>query len=254
MRSFHRGWTGLAPSLVLAWAGLARADVTVFLDLASFQTQTGATAQPELPPLGLVGRHVAQATVGDLTFAINNGSPDIALVFAEFTALHPGYEIGLSDYEVLDVISAFPVHALGSYFVEPTDALACNSLCPCIDATYLVTLYLGSTQVGQFTFNAPDDTLAFVGMWSDQPFEHVHYSDLSLGCDNEYWGRFFLGAPACPADFNGDGFPDIYDFTDFVTCFETGVCPPGRTADFNNDGFADISDFTDFVTAFETGC
>ena len=26
----------------------------------------------------------------------------------------------------------------------------------------------------------------------------------------------------CPSDFNHDGFPDIYDFTDFVTAFETG--------------------------------
>ena len=59
---------------------------------------------------------------------------------------------------------------------------------------------------------------------------------------------------SCPADFNGDGFVDIYDFTDFVTCFEGGDCPPGTSADFNGDGFADIYDFTDFVTAFETGC
>lgn len=26
----------------------------------------------------------------------------------------------------------------------------------------------------------------------------------------------------CPADFNRDGFPDIFDFTDFVTAFESG--------------------------------
>lgn len=59
---------------------------------------------------------------------------------------------------------------------------------------------------------------------------------------------------SCPSDFNGDGFVDIFDFTDFVTCFEGGECPPGRTADFNGDGFADVYDFTDFVTQFEAGC
>ena len=58
----------------------------------------------------------------------------------------------------------------------------------------------------------------------------------------------------CNADFNADGFVDIYDFTDFVTCFEDGTCPPGKTADYNQDGFADIYDFTDFVTDFEAGC
>ena len=60
--------------------------------------------------------------------------------------------------------------------------------------------------------------------------------------------------PICRADFNDDGFMDIYDFTDFVTCFEGGDCPPGKSADYNGDGFADIYDFTDFVTDFEAGC
>ena len=58
----------------------------------------------------------------------------------------------------------------------------------------------------------------------------------------------------CAADFNADGFVDIFDFNDFVTCFEGGACPPGKSADFNNDGFPDIFDFNDFVTAFEFGC
>lgn len=63
-----------------------------------------------------------------------------------------------------------------------------------------------------------------------------------------------LSAHPCMADFNGDWFVDVYDFTDFVNCFEGVACPPGRSADFNGDGFADIYDFTDFVTSFETGC
>ena len=58
----------------------------------------------------------------------------------------------------------------------------------------------------------------------------------------------------CPADFNNDGFIDFFDFNDFVTCFEGGDCPIGKTADFNNDGFADFFDFNDFVDAFESGC
>lgn len=65
------------------------------------------------------------------------------------------------------------------------------------------------------------------------------------------WVRRHL---VCPADYNGDGFVDIYDFTEFVTCFEGGECPQGMSGDFNNDGFADVYDFTDFVSAFETGC
>lgn len=58
----------------------------------------------------------------------------------------------------------------------------------------------------------------------------------------------------CPADFNRDEFVDIYDFTDYVTCFEGGDCPLGRTADVNGDGFVDIYDYSTFVDAFEAGC
>jgi hypothetical protein len=64
--------------------------------------------------------------------------------------------------------------------------------------------------------------------------------------------RVRLGS--CPADFNGDGFLDFFDYDDFVNCFETGACPPGRSADFNGDGFADFFDYDAFVAAFEAGC
>jgi uncharacterized lipoprotein YddW (UPF0748 family) len=56
--------------------------------------------------------------------------------------------------------------------------------------------------------------------------------------------------PACPADFNNDGFLDFFDFDDFVTAFSAG----GPTADFNADGFVDFFDFDDFTLAFELGC
>ncbi len=65
---------------------------------------------------------------------------------------------------------------------------------------------------------------------------------------------FIVEFPPCPADFNGDGFVDFFDFDDYVTCFESEVCPPCRSADTNGDGFVDFFDFDDYVTAFETGC
>ncbi len=61
-------------------------------------------------------------------------------------------------------------------------------------------------------------------------------------------------SPDCPADFNGDGFVDFFDFDEFVICFEGGACPPGASADFNDDGFVDFFDYDDFVIAFEAGC
>ncbi len=60
--------------------------------------------------------------------------------------------------------------------------------------------------------------------------------------------------PACPADFDGDGFVDLFDFDAFVACFEGVGCPPGTSADFDNDGFVDLFDFDAFIAAFENGC
>ena len=61
----------------------------------------------------------------------------------------------------------------------------------------------------------------------------------------------FVGCPSDPADFNGDGFVDGFDYDDFVSCFEALSCPPGKSADFNNDGFVDGFDYDEFVAAFE---
>jgi hypothetical protein len=58
----------------------------------------------------------------------------------------------------------------------------------------------------------------------------------------------------CAPDFNGDGFLDFFDYDDYVNCYETGSCPPGRSADFNGDGFADFFDYDAFVEAYESGC
>jgi hypothetical protein len=58
----------------------------------------------------------------------------------------------------------------------------------------------------------------------------------------------------CPADFNGDGFTDFFDYDAYVGCFEGGACPDRQSADFNGDGFADFFDYDDFIGAFEAGC
>jgi hypothetical protein len=61
------------------------------------------------------------------------------------------------------------------------------------------------------------------------------------------------GCSGDPADFNGDGFLDFFDYDAYVLCFETGECPSDRTADFNGDGFVDFFDYDAFVAAFEGG-
>lgn len=58
----------------------------------------------------------------------------------------------------------------------------------------------------------------------------------------------------CPADFDRDGFVDIFDYSAFVECFEGAACPPGQSADFDRDGFVDSFDYDAFIAEFESNC
>jgi hypothetical protein len=66
-----------------------------------------------------------------------------------------------------------------------------------------------------------------------------------------------IAAPGgCPADFNGDGFVNPDDLSDFITCFFLEVQFPGTCpdADFNDDAFVNPDDLSDFITTFFLGC
>lgn len=54
----------------------------------------------------------------------------------------------------------------------------------------------------------------------------------------------------CPADINGDGVIDFFDYLDFVSAFSSGM----PVADFNGDTTIDFFDYLDFVAAFSAGC
>ena len=112
-----------------------------------------------------------------------------------------------------------------------------------------VPLTDGPTAAGSVVIGAGTASLQ---IQSAQPADSgVYACDVSNDCGTNSAAASLV---VCAPDFNCDGFVDIYDFSDFVTCFEGGTCPSGATADFNRDGFADIYDFTDFVNAFESGC
>lgn len=54
----------------------------------------------------------------------------------------------------------------------------------------------------------------------------------------------------CPADFNGDGSLDFFDYLDFVDAYSAGL----SSADFNGDSVIDFFDYLDFVDAYSLGC
>ncbi|MEK6703616.1 MAG: hypothetical protein AABZ53_15250 [Planctomycetota bacterium] len=74
--------------------------------------------------------------------------------------------------------------------------------------------------------------------------------------DQQYNALMYIGymgsAPqGCPADFDGDGTVDFFDYDAFVICFEDPDC---TQADFDGDGTVDFFDYDAFVVAFETPC
>jgi hypothetical protein len=118
----------------------------------------------------------------------------------EWSSLIPGYEIAISAFEDLNVDSAGLIYSFGFQFHEPIDPAHVTDGCfaPCIDSTFSVTLKDGASTVGNFNFNAPDATLAFVGVWSDLAFNRVEIREITGGVDDEYYGQFFTGKQAAP--------------------------------------------------------
>ena len=118
----------------------------------------------------------------------------------------------------------------GTYYlaVTPYDSTFANGLArPGIDGTGAFTLGFNGTTVDSAT----------------------------LGTRTTLWYRFTVGtAIPCPADFDGDGTADFFDYDAFVACFEGGSCPSGKTADFDGDGSVDFFDYDAYVVAFELGC
>jgi hypothetical protein len=198
---------------VRGWHAHASAALTVFTDKNLFLVQTEASsATGPLPNLGKIpGGPDGTATVGRITFSIAPPSANFSIGAGDnpnvrngdFTLLTPGHDIGLGGVENLNIAVDGPVFALGFDFVEPGRPDCYTT--PCSDSTFTVTLKDGEATVGTFTFNAPNDVLAFVGVWSDTPFRRVEIRDTTATIDNEYFGEVFTGTRAAdPAEWGID--------------------------------------------------
>ncbi|NQU20937.1 MAG: PEP-CTERM sorting domain-containing protein [Candidatus Nealsonbacteria bacterium] len=107
----------------------------------------------------------------------------------DLTAHIPGPDIGTSDVENINADLASPVLALGFDFVEPEFDPHINA--PFVDSTFTVSLLLEAEVLDSFTFNAPNDTAAFVGVTSSAPFDRVEIRETVGGIENEWFGQFY---------------------------------------------------------------
>jgi len=185
-------WRPVNPNFSLANGAL---PVERFDDKATFMEATAAIpASGEFPDVGLVG---GSATVGTVTFSLAQGGNSLAIGtggipgIPDWYPLMPGNEIALG-YENLQVQTAVPVFALGFDFVEPNATMPAYGGTP-VDSTFEIVLYMGNTEVGRSSFNAPDDQVTFVGVWSSTAFNRVTIIDKTGNDDDEYFGQFYTG-------------------------------------------------------------
>ncbi len=193
----------LAALLLLVGAS-SEATIILYSDKTDFLTDTGATsATGPLPNLGAVG---ATQTVGTVAFTSLSGSLHFGAGADDWTTLIPGNDFAISGVESFEAdLLAGPAFSLGFDFHEPTDpggfpVNGCHA--PCFDSTFSVTLLLGGVDIpgSTFLYNAPDDVLAFVGVWTDFAFDGFRIIDETATIDDEFWGEFYTGITPAVAE------------------------------------------------------
>ena len=182
----------------------AHATTITFDDKAAFLAATGATSATG--PLPDLGGPFSSRTVGSVTFSGASffiGAAGVAGVPGDWYSLLPGNDIAINDVENIDVDFSSPVFSMGFDFAEPDTTIPVpygNQGNPFgIDSTFMVTLKLGGALVDTFSFNAPDDVVSFVGVWTDSAFDRAEIREIVGGIDDEYFGEFYSGTrPASP--------------------------------------------------------
>lgn len=205
----------LVTMVFVGFAGPARADLIIFADKADFLAATGAAEAANFDDVGPPGTwnatHSAwdmgtSFTLGSLTFRSVDGK---TLWVKDLSPHLEGNELAINGLEHLntDINLGGEVHSFGFEFVEPhydpyLYSLTSNYSTPdyFTDSTFTVTLLSGAATVDSFTFNAPNDQAAFVGVWSslDQGFDQVQIRESVGGIYNEFFGEFYVGTQPVP--------------------------------------------------------
>ena len=182
----------LVVSALLASAG-ANAAIVTYSDRATFIAATGATG------IGAIPSNIGGGfTLGALTFSNVPGSSMVSTNNWS-TLISESTDMAISDVESFDVASSGPLFSFGFDFHEPSTSTppglpfpdTCNTTC--VDSTFTITLRSGAALVDSFSFNRPNDVLAFVGVASSVAFDRIEIRESAGGIDNEFFGNFLIG-------------------------------------------------------------
>lgn len=128
----------------------------------------------------------------------------INLELFEWSPRLTGPELAINDVENLNVDLTGPAYSFGFDFVEPERDPV---FAPFFDSKFVMTLKNGGATVAAIPFEAPNDVLWFIGVWSDTPFTRVEIREVVGNTDNEYFGRFYTGGTPAPASATGFEVP-----------------------------------------------
>ena len=204
---------------------------TVYTDKSTFLAATDAIdVSGPLPAAG--GPIDSPLTIGHITVFAQR------FWLLDYSSRLVGTEIGISfgaggSNDNLDVTLAASAYSFGFDFVEPEFDPYVNA--PFIDSEFTVTLKSAGSAVGNFTFNAPNDIAAFVGVWNTEPFDFVEIRETIGGNENEFYGQFFA---SFVGDINFDGVVGVGDLG--ILAGFWGL--PDTIADINGDGVVGVGD------------
>jgi hypothetical protein len=188
-------------TLVVLLGGFSvRADATVvtFTDRASFEAATGATLVGPIPftPSG------SPFSIGGLDFS-SAPPPTLNASLNWSTLISEPFDLAINGVENFNVDSATPLFSFGFDFHEPSAPRppafpdTCNTDV-CVDSTFELTLFDGASTVASYAFSRPNDTLAFVGIWTSDPFDRIEIRETFGTADNEFFGNFTTGTTSVP--------------------------------------------------------
>ena len=179
----------LITALAIGFCAPAQAGIIGFTtDVGDFLAAGGESLTGPLPELGNQGSTV---TLGDATLAAGN---DIFVGSGWSTLLPDGMAIAISGPENLEVsINTGLSTGFGGWLHEPSQpdrVDGCNTAC--VDSTFLVQFWLGTSLVDGASFNAPDDQALFGGVFLDEVFDRVTIAEIVGSHDNEFFGEMYV--------------------------------------------------------------
>jgi len=134
-------------------------------------------------------------TIGSLAF-VNEPPSSVNTTRNWSTLIGESFDLAINGIESFNINSSAALFAIGFDVHEPSDPSpgfpnTCGGTCT--DSTFRVTLLNGSTIVAVHDFSPPNDTLAFIGIWTRDPFNRIEVRETTGTGDNEFFGNFTTG-------------------------------------------------------------